>query len=334
MQAAGRMLAVLVGIVLLGFALTRGVSGDPVAVLGAVPGMTPEALAELRAAEGLDKPLVGQFADHVAGLLRGDLGLSLQTGRPVAADIAQRLPASLELALAGFVPALGVAFGLGIAAALRPGSGIDVLARGLAAAGAAVPVFVSGLLLIFVFYAQSGWAPEPSGRISPWLSSPPAVTGFLTVDAVIAGDLTALRSALAHLLLPALTMALFALAPMLRVMRAAMVAALETPAVQGARLVGVGERVVVFRYAVPEAAGALIPVAALTFGYMLGANVLVEKVFAWPGAGRYALEALIALDHAPVLGVMMVLALIHAGLALMADTLARWLDPRLAVTHA
>lgn len=327
------MLAVLVGIVLLGFVLTKALPGDPVSVLGAVPGMTPEALADLRAAEGLDKSLFGQFVDHVAGLARGDLGMSLQTGRPVSEDIAQRLPASLELALAGFLPALAVALGLGIAAAVRPGSRVDRVARLVAAAGAAVPVFVSGLLLIFLFYMRLAWAPEPSGRVSPWISPPPAVTGFLTLDALIARDMQGLRSALAHLVLPALTMALFALAPMLRVMRAAMVAALATPAVQAARLVGVAGRVLLFRYALPEAAGALIPVAALTFGYMLGANVLVEKVFAWPGAGRYALEALIALDHAPVLGVMMVLALIHAGLALMADGLARWLDPRLAVAH-
>lgn len=333
MRTAARMLAVMVGVVVLGFALTQALPGDPVAVLGAAPGMTDEALAALRAAEGLDRSALRQFADHVTGLMQGDLGLSRQTGQPVAAEIARRLPASVELALAGFGPALMVAMALGAAAAMRPGGAVDRLARGLAALGAALPVFVTGLLAIFVFYDRLGLAPEPSGRLSPWLVPPPVVTGALTLDALIAGDGAAFRSALGHLVLPAAVMALFALVPMLRVMRAGMAAAMAGPAVQGARLVGVAPGRIVTRYAFPEAAGALIPVAVLTFGYLLGANVLVETVFAWPGVGRYAVDAMMALDHAPVLGVMLVLALVHAGLAVLSDRLARRLDPRLAVGH-
>lgn len=329
MRAAGRALAVLAGVILLAFSLTRVLPGDPVAVLGATPGMTAQALDDLRVSQGLDKSLVVQLCLYVGDLLQGDFGHSTVTGRPVASEIAQRLPASLELALAGFLPALALALGLGLAAARRPGGTLDTVARGVAALGAALPVFVTGLLFILLFYVGAGVAPEPSGRIAPWMSAPAVITGSLLLDAALAGDGSAFRSAFSHLMLPAVTMAIFAVAPMLRVFRAALLAALASPGVFGARLVGVNERRIVTRYALPEALGALIPVAAMTFGYMLGANVLVEKVFAWPGAGRYALEALMALDHAPVQGVMLVLALIHAGLSLIAEAMARALDPRL-----
>jgi ABC-type dipeptide/oligopeptide/nickel transport system permease component len=332
MRAVGRAVAVLAGVIVLAFLLTRILPGDPAAVRGAVPGMTDQDIAALRAAEGLDRSVPVQFVDYVLGLARGDLGHSVVTGRPVAADIAARLPASLELALAGFLPALTVALALGLAAARRPGGGVDRTARVVVALGAALPVFVTGLLCIQVFYVWGGVVPEPSGRLDPWMEAPMPVTGVLVLDAALAGDGAAVRSALAHLVLPAATMALFAVAPMLRVFRAALLAALDGPGVVGARLAGVSERIVVRRYAMPEALGALIPVAAMTFGYMLGANVLVEKVFAWPGAGRYALDALMALDHAPVQGVMLVLALIHAGLSLGADLVARALDPRLAAS--
>jgi peptide/nickel transport system permease protein len=329
MRAAGRAIAVLAGVITVSFVLTRLVPGDPVAVLGAAPGMTPEALEALRVAAGLDRPLAVQFLMYVAALLQGDLGYSAVTGRPVATELAQRLPTSLELALAGFLPALGLAMGLGALAALRPNSLGDYLARVISGLGAALPVFVTGLLLIQLFYVGAGVAPEPSGRFDPWMTEPLMRTGSVVVDAALAGDWAVFRSALAHLALPAMTMAIFAVAPMLRVFRGAMITALAEPWVSAARHVGVSRRVVVWRYAMPQALGALIPVAAMTFGYMLGANVLVEKVFAWPGAGSYALSAMIALDHAPVQGLMLVLALVHALLSLCADLLARRLDPRL-----
>jgi len=330
MRAVVRALAVLAGVVVLSFVLTRVLPGDPLSVLGATPGMGPEQIDALRVELGLDRSLVSQFFDYLGGLLHGDLGHSVVTGRPVAVEIRHRLPASVELALAGFVPALMVALGLGLASALRPDGWLDLAARGIVALGAALPVFVTGLLFIQVFYVGFGVVPEPSGRIDPWMRLPALVTGSVVVDAVLAEDWMAVRSALAHLVLPAVTMAVFALGPMLRVFRAAMMAALADPGVAGARLVGVSEHRLVARYAMPEALGALIPVAAMTFGYMLGANVLVEKVFAWPGAGRYALEALMALDHAPVQGVLLILAMIHAALSLGADLVSRMLDPRLS----
>jgi ABC-type dipeptide/oligopeptide/nickel transport system permease component len=328
-RLAGALL-VLCGVVCLSFVLTRIVPGDPAAMLAATPGMSASDLDRLRESEGLDEPLPVQFLGYLGNLLQGDLGRSTTTGLPVAAEIARRVPATLELALAGFSPALIAVVVLGLASARNPGGFADTLARGASAAGAALPLFVSGLLLIHIFYVRAGLAPEPSGRFPAFSTPPPTITGFLLVDAVLARDLAGLRAAAAQLALPALTMALFALAPMLRIFRAGMLAALDGPGVQGARALGLSERVVLTRYALPEALARLVPVALLTFGYMMGANVLVEKVFSWPGIGRYALDALGMLDHAPVQGVMLVLAVVHVALSAFADFLQQRLDQRVA----
>lgn len=329
MRAIGRALAAFIGVVVLAFALTRLLPGDPVSMLGAAPGMGPEALQELREAAGLGQSVAAQFLGYAGGLLQGDLGHSVSTGQPVATEIARRLPASLELALAGFLLALAVVLGLGLGIARAPGGWVDRLARVVVAFGAALPLFVTGLLLIQLFYVGLGLSAAPFGRYPALMALPMPRSGMLLPDALLAGDWPALAAALAHLALPAATLAIFALAPMLRVLRTALLAALDGPGVHGARALGLPERVVLWRYALPEAFGPLLPIALLTFGYMLGAGVLVEKVFAWPGIGRYALEALGVLDYPPVQGVMLVLAALHVGLALLAGVVGRWLDPRL-----
>lgn len=328
LQVMIRALLALAGVVLLSFVMTRLLPGDPVAMLGAAPGMDAAALAELRREAGLEQGWPQQFLSYLGRLGRGDLGHSVSTGNPVAQEIARRLPASLELAVAGFLPALGLVLGIGMLIARAPGGMVDRGARIVIALGGALPVFVGGLLLIQLFYVQGGWVVAPIGRIDPLLRPPPVRSGLLVLDAVLASDTVALRSAVAHLVLPATTIALFALVPMLRVFRAAILAGLAGPGVVGARAIGLPPRVVLRHYLLPEALGPLIPVAVLTFGYMLGASVLVEKVFAWPGVGRYALEALTALDYPPVQGVMLALAAIHVALAALADLMARWLDPR------
>jgi len=328
-RLAGALL-VLCGVVWLSFVLTRVLPGDPVAMLAATPGLSPSDLALVRENAGLDQPLPVQFLRYAGGILQGDLGRSITTGLPVGAEIARRFPATLELALAGFLPALLAVLMLGVASARWPGGFADWIARGASALGSALPLFVSGLLLIQIFYVRAGWVPEPSGRFPAFLAPPPQITGVLTVDAILTGDFAGFRAAAAQLALPGLTMALFALAPMLRIFRAAILAALDGPGVQGARALGLPQRVVLTRYALPEALAPLLPVALLTFGYMMGANILVEKVFSWPGIGRYALDSLGMLDHAPVQGVMLVLAAMHVGLSAFADLLQARLDPRVA----
>ena len=165
-----------------------------------------------------------------------------------------------------------------------------------------LPVFFTGLLLVYVFYYLQGWAPAPLGRLDVYFSAPPRRTGFYLVDSLLVGDLATFRAALAQLALPALTLAIFSLAPLARVTRASMLTALGSDFVRTARASGLSHGRVVYVYAFRNAVLPVITTLGMVFSFLLGANVLVEKVFAWPGIGSYAIEALIASDYAPVQG--------------------------------
>lgn len=318
----------LIGVVVVAFLLTRVLPGDPAALFAAHPGMTPADLAELRAGMGLDAPLPEQFRLYVLALWHGDLGYSHVTGRPVTAELAVRFPATLELTLCAFALALAVALPLGVLAALRPGSWLDRLCRIAAGLGVALPAFVTGLLLILLFYAGLGVAPEPTGRLDPFLIRPPQVTGFLTVDAALAGEWAALRSGLAHLVLPVVSMAVFAFGPLLRMMRGAMEGVLSQEFIRAARGLGLRPRQVVLSYALRNALLPVVTLAGLTLSYMIAANVLVEKIFAWPGMGAFALDSLIALDYAPVQAFVLLLAGVFVAVNLATDIVAGLIDPR------
>ena len=205
----------LIGVVIITFLLTHVLPGDTAAYF-AGPAATPEAIAQVKAELGLDKPLPQQFVRYVKGLAAGDLGNSLSTGQPVLRDIEARLPASAELTLAGLLLAVVIAVPLGIFAAVRQGSWVDHACRAIATAGVSLPVFFSGLLFVYVFYFRLGWAPAPLGRLDAFSSAPDTVTGFYLIDSLIARDLETFRAALALLVLPAVTLAIFALAPITR----------------------------------------------------------------------------------------------------------------------
>lgn len=324
----GTALPSLAGVVVITFLLTRVLPGDP-ALYFAGPVASPEAIAAIRAQLGLDQPLWTQFAGYVAALFRGDLGTSLTTGRPVVEDIAARLPASAELTLLGLFIAVGIAVPLGILAALRQGSWIDHLCRLVTTAGVSLPVFFTGLLAVYVFYYLLGWSPAPLGRLDSFLSEPPARTGFLLIDSLLAGDAEVFRAALAQILLPALTLGIFALAPLARMTRAAMLAALSAEFIRTARASGLGGRTIVFAYAFRNAMLPVLTTLGMVFSFLLGANVLVEKVFAWPGIGSYAVEALIASDFAPVQGFVLTMAILYILLNLAIDLLYGLIDPRM-----
>src|SRR5580658_7102773 len=197
----------LIGVVIVTFLLTRVLPGDP-AVYFAGPAATPQSIAEIRKSLGLDRPLPDQFARYVNDLAHGNFGNSLSTGRPVATEISSRLPASAELTLSGLILAIVIAVPLGIFAAVKQGSWIDHLCRIVATAGVSLPVFFTGLLLVYVFYFRLGWAPAPLGRLDVFYTAPPQVTGFYLIDSLIAGDLEVFRAALAKLILPGLTLAI------------------------------------------------------------------------------------------------------------------------------
>jgi peptide/nickel transport system permease protein len=320
----------LIGVVIVTFVLTRALPGDTAAYY-AGPAATKEAVEQIRKKLGLDKDLPDQFVDYVQALVRGDLGNSISTGQPVAHEILTRLPASIELTLLGLVFAVGVAVPLGVIAALRPNSWIDHVCRVIATAGVSLPIFFTGLLMIYVFYFLLGVAPPPLGRIEVFYSAPPHVTGFFLVDSLLDGDLTVFLATLKQLVLPALTLGIFALAPIARMTRASMLSALSSDFIRTARASGLGRTKIVVGYALRNALLPVITVLGMVFSFLLGANVLVEKVFTWPGIGSYAIEALIQSDYAPVQGFVLTMAFIYVGLNLAIDLLYGVIDPRVSV---
>ena len=330
----GRRLATaiptVIGVVLVTFLLTRVLPGDTAAYF-AGPAATPQAIAQVRAKLGLDQPLPEQFLHYVEGLGKGDLGTSLSTGQSVKSDIETRLPASAELTLAGLLLAIVIAVPLGVAAAVREGSWIDHACRILATAGVSLPVFFSGLLFIYVFYFRLGWAPAPLGRLDVFYTAPPAATGFYLIDSLIAGNFETFRAAFAQLVLPAVTLAIFALAPITRMTRAAMLAALSSDFVRTARSNGLSTRAVIITYAFRNAMLPVVTTLGMVFSFLLGANVLVEKVFAWPGIGSYAVDALIQSDYAPVQGFVLTMAIVYVALNFLIDVLYGVIDPRVRI---
>jgi ABC-type dipeptide/oligopeptide/nickel transport system permease component len=317
----------LIGVIIVTFLLTRALPGDPAAYF-AGPAADKQAVEQIRVKLGLDKPLIVQFGRYVSDLAHGNLGNSLSTGQPVVTEIRNRLPASAELTLFGLILSIVIAVPLGILGAVKQGSWIDHTCRIVATAGVSLPVFFTGLLLAYVFYYLLGWSPSPLGRLDAFTSSPPQITGFYLIDSLVTGKFEVFRSALSQLLLPGITLAIFSLAPITRMTRASMLAVLAADFVRTARASGLDTRTVIITYAFRNAMLPVITTLGMVFSFLLGANVLVEKVFAWPGIGSYAVEALITSDFAPVQGFVLTMAILYVVLNLIIDLLYGVIDPR------
>lgn len=320
----------LMGVLLVTFLLTRALPGDPAAYL-AGPAATSEAVEQIRADLGLDRPLAAQLADYLERVARGDLGQSWVTGQPVSTELRQRFPASFELTLLGLGIALGVAIPAGVSAALRAGSALDHALRVGTTLGVALPIFFTGLLLVYVFYYLLGWFPAPMGRLPVFLSAPPGGTGLLLLDSLLAGDLELFREAARHIALPALTLGAFAMAPLARMTRAAMLNAVGSEFVRTARAANLPWHEVVLRHALGNALLPVVTTLGMVFSFLLGANVLVEKVFSWPGIGSFALEAVMSADYAAVQGFVLCMGVLYVALNLCVDISYGLIDPRVRV---
>jgi peptide/nickel transport system permease protein len=320
----------LIGIIVVTFLLTHALPGDPAAYF-AGPAATPDTIAEIRHNLGLDRSLPVQFLVYVDDLAHGDFGQSISTGQSVGHELMTRLPASLELTLLALLVSTAIAVPLGILAATHPDSWIDHLCRFVVTAGVSLPTFFTGLALIYVFYYLLGWAPAPLGRLDVLSTPPDTITGFYTIDALLAGDLDTFMSALAQLALPVMTLALFTLAPIARMTRGSMLQVLGGEFVRTARAAGLSGRTVLFTYAFRNAVLPVITTLGMVFSFALGANVLVEKVFSWPGIGSFAISALVVSDYAAVQGFVLVMAVLFVLLNLAIDVLYLLIDPRVGL---
>jgi peptide/nickel transport system permease protein len=324
-------LPLLIGVGIFTFVLVRVLPGDPAAYYATGPLATSEEIAQVRTALGLDQPIIEQLARYFRDIASGDLGRSLVTGQLVSRDLVERFPASFELTLVAMIFALLLSIPMGIIAAIRAGSWIDHVVRFIGTLGVSMPAFVAGILLIFVFYFKLGVAPEPIDRIDSFILKPPLATGLMLVDSLIAGNFSAFVSAAARLLLPALTMAVIVIAPLMRMTRASMIAVLSSDFIRTARAAGMNWWTVYVRYGLRNALLPVLTTIGLVVSYQLGANVVVEKVFAWPGVGSYALNSLLATDYAPVQGYVLLMACVYVVINTSIDILYAVVDPRIRV---
>jgi len=315
------------GVLVIVFVLSHVIPGDPIAaILG--PQAPEDVIVLLRQRWGLDRPLWEQFLRFVALLARGDLGISLTTNRPVARDLREFFPATIELATTAILVGVVAGLTVGIVAAVAHGRWVDHLVRLLSLIGLSMPVFWLGLILLLVFYSRLGLVPGP-GQLDIFISRPPAVTGLITVDALLARNWAALGNALGHLLLPAVVLGSHALVGIARITRASMLEVLGQDYVKVARAKGLAERAVVLRHALKNGLLPIITVIGIYYGGLLEGAVLTETVFAWPGLGRYATHAILSQDFAAIMGVTILIALVFSLANLVVDLAYGFLNPKI-----
>jgi peptide/nickel transport system permease protein len=317
---------VLFGVVVLTFLLVRVLPGDPVQAF-VTQTSTAEDIEAIRERLGLTAPLWQQFLDYLGGLFVGDFGTSIQTGSPVAVELATRIAPTLELVFLSVAVALVVSVLLGVWSALRVNNPIDHVTRVGSLVGTALPEFWLGLVLIVIGYKQLHWFPGPTGRIGREFDPTP-ITGAEGIDALLTGDVAALGSALTHLALPMLTIVIGVSASLLRSVRAAALDIRASAPWQAARAHGVRGGALYYGYLLRGTLARIPTLTAIVLGNVLGGVVLVEQVFSWQGLGQWLLRGLMTRDYPVVQAGVMVIAVVYALAYLVADLVHAILDPR------
>lgn len=314
----------LLGLALIVFAVSHVIPSDPARVM-AGENATPDQIAAIRHAYGLDLPLPQQFVRYLGDLLHGHMGTSLYTQRPVAEDLWARLPATLELAWYAIVLAVAVGVPLGVVAALRRNSWLDHLVRVVTVAGLAMAAFWLAILLQLLFSMWLGWTPV-QGRIDGW--GPDPITGFYTLDAVLRGDWDTLGQSLRYLALPVLTLALPAMATIVRFTRAGVLNVMSSHFVFYQTAMGIPRRRVVWKYILRSALIGTLTQIGLIFGNLIAGAVVVETVFDWPGLGGFAVNSILHSDYNAVMGFTLFVGVVFIGVNLLVDVAQSVLDPR------
>lgn len=322
----------LLGIVSLAFLISHATQGDPLASIVSERQMdNPEVVAAAKARWGLDKSLPEQYVIYIGNLLTGDLGTSFRTKQPVARDLLERLPATLELVIAAMILGSTTGIALGVVAARFRDRGIDHAARFWALIGSSTPVFWSGLILLYIFSVVLGWLPGP-GRLDARSGLPDGMTGFLTVDALLLGDMGLFKDALHHLVLPALVLGWTVMGIVSRLVRASMLDVLNQDYITAARARGAGEVRVLLNHALRNALVPTLTIIGFTFAYLITGAVLTEAIFSWSGIGSYAVDAARSLDYPAIMGVTIVGGAAFLLTNLVTDIAYAFADPRIRLS--
>jgi len=315
------------GITLLVFALIRLLPGDPVEALSGERGMTAERYARLLHEFGLDRPLWLQYLDYLWRAVRGDLGHSTITHEPVFREFITLFPATIELSMVALLFALVIGLPAGILAALKRNTALDYTVMGASLTGYSMPIFWWGLLLILFFSVTLGWTPV-SGRIAI-LYDIPAVTGFMLVDSLLSNEPGAFRSALSHLILPSIALGTIPLAVIARMTRSSMLEVLREDYVRTARAKGASTLRVVGVHALRNALIPVVTTIGLQVSTLLAGAILTETIFAWPGIGKWLVEAIHRRDYPAVQGGILMSATVIIGVNLIVDLLYGVINPRI-----
>jgi len=323
---------VLVGVSSLTFFMMIIMPGDPATIImETTGGISTEAVEKFRERWGFDKPAYQQYFTFMGNLVRGDFGESFVTRREIRTELGSFLPATAELSIVAFLMAVVMAIPAGIIAAVKRNALPDHIVRVVSLFGTSMPIFWFAIILLLVFFFYLGWVPS-SQRIGVTLDVPQTVTGFYTIDTLVAGDFRGFVSALHHLALPAFVLAFSVVGLLARVTRTSMLEVMGEDYIRMAHAKGLHNRVVLYRHALRNALIPTVTILGLLVGGLLSGAVLTETIFAWPGLGRFAVQSIFFLDRAAVTSVALIIGVAYSTATLIVDIVVAILDPRITYT--
>jgi peptide/nickel transport system permease protein len=320
-----QIIPVLLGVSIVVFFMVRAIPGDPAQLLLGQQA-TEEQVQQVRQNMGLDKPVIVQYGIFLADALRGDLGTSIVTGRPVTTELLARLPATLELTAFAMLVAILVGVPVGVISAVKQYSLLDKFTSVLALTGISMPIFWLAMILIVIFFVNLGWLPFP-GRLSTGYAVT-SITGLVLVDSLLTLNFAAFWDGLKHLILPAIALGTIPMAVIMRMTRSSMLEVMGEDYVRTARAKGVVPWRVIFKHALRNAMLPTVTVIGLQAGLLMGGAVITETIFSWPGVGQIAYDSVNRRDYAMIQGVVLYGATLFVLVNLLVDVLYAVLDPR------
>jgi peptide/nickel transport system permease protein len=319
----------LFGITAAAFIIANAIPADPInANLPQNVLNNKEIVDAFREKWGLDKPPLEQYLTYLGNLLQGDLGVSIKSRKSVLDDLKQFVPATFELATFGIIFGILIGVGFGVISAIRRNTLTDYAVRTFTLVGVSFPVFLLALIGLTIFYSQLGWVAGP-GRLNVVVKPPPPVTGWFTIDSLLAGQWSTFGNAISHIVLPALVLGSYVSGIIARITRSSLLEVLSADYIRTARAKGVGERMVIWRHALANAMIPVVTVIGLSYGTLLSGAVLTESIFAWPGIGRYMFRASTSQDFPAIMGGSILIAFVYIGVNFVVDILYYFLDPRI-----
>ena len=321
------LIPVLIGVTILVFSISHVVPSNP-ALVALGPHATPDTVKALKEKWGLDKPLYIQYLMYVKGLLKGDMGTSLRTNRPVLRDLSAYFPATFELTTVSMFLCLLAGIPLGVIAALKKDKLVDHITRVFSLIGVSIPVFWFGLILLLLFYLKLGILPG-GGRLSPLTSPPKDITGLYILDSLLTGNWATLKDSIFHIIMPSFCLAFAVMAIISRMMRSSMLNTLGEDYIKTAQAKGLKQTKVIYQHAMRNAVLPVITISGVLYGQLLAGAILTEIIFSWPGMGMYVVTSIMNLDFQPIMGFTIIVAIIYVTVNLIVDILYVLFDPRI-----